>query len=73
MMHFYGPGFGSGSIFGFILEILLILLIVGVAIALLNRSDFMGSGSGERLARMEKDVEEIKKTVEEIKEKLEEI
>jgi hypothetical protein len=71
MMHFYGPG--TSSISGLFLEILLILLIVGLAIALLSRSGFVSSGSDERLARIEKDMEEIKKTVEDIKDKLEEI
>jgi hypothetical protein len=40
---------------------------------LLNRSEFVSSGNNERLARLEKDVDEIKRTVQSIKEKLDEI
>ena len=70
----YGTGYSaSGSVFSFILNILIILLIVGVIVALLNRSDFVGSSSGDRLTRVEKDVDEIKRMVEDIKNKLDEI
>ncbi|MGM0770423.1 MAG: hypothetical protein ACQESU_02295 [Halobacteriota archaeon] len=69
MMHYYNT-FG---IFDFLLEVLLILLIVGIAVFFLNKSGFGGSDNNEKLVRMEKDVAEIKKTVEEIRDKLEEI
>lgn len=61
------------SILSFFLNIIIILIIVGVVIALLNKSDFVGSGSGDRLTRVEKDVDEIKRMVEAIKNKLDEI
>ncbi|WP_406662087.1 hypothetical protein V7O66_05765 [Methanolobus sp. ZRKC3] len=72
MMHYdyYGA---TGSIWGLLLNIILILLVVWVAVTLLNRSNFVGSGNNERLARVEKDVEDIKKMVQDIKEKLDEI
>lgn len=69
MMHYYN----TFSLFDFLLEILLILLVVGIVVFFINRSGFAGSQDNEKLVRMEKDVAEIKKTVEEIKEKLEEI
>ena len=70
MMHYYS----TFNVFGFLLEIILILVIVGTAIVFLNRSGLVGSqNSNERLVSMEKDVADIKKTVEEIKDKLEEI
>jgi uncharacterized membrane protein (DUF106 family) len=62
-----------GGIFGFLVQILIILLIVGVVIMLLNKSNFVSSASNERLVKVEKDVEEIKKAVEEIRNKLNEI
>jgi len=48
-------------------------VIVGVIVTLLNRSDFVGAGSSDRLTRVEKDVDEIKRMVEDIKNKLDEI
>ncbi|WP_370575986.1 hypothetical protein [Methanomethylovorans sp.] len=67
-------GYGMyGDLVGFFVEILIILLIVGVVVMLLNRSNFVGSGNNERLMKVEKDVEEIKKAVEEIRNKLNEI
>ncbi|MCL7475586.1 MAG: hypothetical protein M8352_06040 [ANME-2 cluster archaeon] len=72
MMHdLYGTGIGFG-IGGFLVDILIIIIVVGVVILLLNRTNYMAGGS-ERLARMEKDLEDVKKTVEEIKNKLDEI
>ncbi|MGB9927786.1 MAG: hypothetical protein ACPK85_05210 [Methanosarcina sp.] len=69
-----GMGYGvMGSFWGFILNLLIILLIVGVAVLLLNRSGYSSSRDNERIVKMEKDIEEIKKTVEDIKSKLEEI
>lgn len=62
-----------GGLIGFFVEILIILLIVGVVVMLLNRSNFVASGNNERLVKVEKDVEEIKKAVEEIRNKLNEI
>lgn len=64
--------YGYG-IWGLLLNILVILAIVWVTVTLLNRSDSRSSGDNERLARVEKDVEDIKKMVEDIKEKLDEI
>jgi hypothetical protein len=67
-------GYGMyGSVWGFLLNILIILIIVGAAVVLLNRSGYTASTSNERLVKIEKDIEDIKKTVEEIKSKLEEI
>lgn len=69
-----GMGFGMyGSVWGFLLNILLILFIVGAVVVLLNRSGYTASTGNERLVKIEKDIEDIKKTVEEIKSKLEEI
>lgn len=69
-----GMGYGiTGSFWGFFLNILIILLIVGVAVVLLNRSGYTAPRENERIIKMEKDIEEIKKTVEDIKSKLEEI
>lgn len=69
-----GMGYGMyGSIWGFLLNILIILIIIGAVVVLLNRSGYASAGDNERLVRIEKDVEDIKKTVEEIKNKLEEI
>jgi uncharacterized membrane protein len=69
-----GMGYGVyGSVWGFLLNIIIILVIVGATVVLLNRSGYTGSQSNERLVKMEKDIEDIKKTVEEIKSKLEEI
>jgi hypothetical protein len=55
------------------LNIVFVLVIVWVAVKLFNRSEFVGSGDNEHLARVEKDVEEIRKMVNDIKEKLDEI
>lgn len=69
-----GMGYGMmGSLWGFFLNLLVILLIVGVVVLLLNRSGYTAPRDNERIVKMEKDIEEIKKTVEEIKSKLEEI
>lgn len=69
-----GMGYGMyGSFWGFFLNLLIILLIAGIAVVLLNKSGYMASRDNERLVKIEKDIEEIKKTVEEIKSKLEEI
>jgi uncharacterized membrane protein (DUF106 family) len=69
-----GMGYGMmGSFWGFFLNLLLILLIVGAVVVLLNRSGYAAPRDNERIVKMEKDIEEIKKTVEEIKSKLEEI
>lgn len=67
----YGTGYSS--ILSFILNIVIILVIVGVVVALLNKSNFVGSGSSDRLTRVEKDVDDIKRMVEDIKNKLDEI
>ena len=67
--------YGYG-IWGLLLNILIVLLVVWVTITLLNRSGSEGFGSSannERIARVEKDVEEIKKMVQDIKDKLDEI
>ncbi|MDA0524161.1 hypothetical protein [Methanococcoides alaskense] len=73
MMHYYDT-FNNSYVFGFLLEIILILVVVGAAIVFLSRSGLVGSqNSNERLVSMEKDVADIKKTVEEIRDKLEEI
>ncbi len=69
MMHYYNT-FGF---FDFFLEMLLILLVLGIAMAFLSRSGLLGTGNNEKLLVMEKDIADIKKTVDEIKEKLEEI
>jgi uncharacterized membrane protein (DUF106 family) len=72
----HGTGYGMlDSLWGFFLNLLIILLIVGVVVVLLNRSGYTNTVpmENERIVRMEKDIEEIKKTVEEIKSKLEEI
>jgi uncharacterized membrane protein (DUF106 family) len=67
-------GFSTySSVWGFLLNILIILIIVGAVMMLLNRSGYTAPASNERLVKMEKDIEDIKKTVEEIKSKLEEI
>lgn len=65
--------YGAYSLWGILLNIFIILLIVGIVVLLLNRSDFVSFGNNERLARLEKDVDEIKRTVQAIKEKLDEI
>lgn len=62
-----------GSVGGFLLNLLIILLIVGVVVVMVNRSGYAAPRDNERLVKMEKDIEEIKKTVEGIKSKLEEI
>jgi len=69
-----GMGFGMyGSVWGFLLNILIVLIIVGAVVVLLNRSGYQAPASNEKLVKIEKDIEDIKKTVEEIKSKLEEI
>jgi len=69
-----GMGYGMyGSFWGFFLNILIILLIVGAVMIMLNKSGYMASRDNERLVKIEKDIEDIKKTVEDIKSKLEEI
>lgn len=69
-----GMGYGiTGSFWGFLLNLLIILFIVGAAVVLLNRSGFTAPRDNERIIKIEKDIEEIKKTVEDIKSKLEEI
>jgi large-conductance mechanosensitive channel len=65
--------YGYGSIWGTLLNIILIVAIVWIAVTYLGRSNLSGSGDNERLARVEKDVEDIKKMVETIKDKLDEI
>ncbi|MDK2834685.1 MAG: hypothetical protein PWR29_1619 [Methanolobus sp.] len=65
--------YGAYSLWGVLFNIFVILLIVGIVVLLLNRSEFVSSGNNERLARLEKDVDEIKRTVQAIKEKLDEI
>jgi hypothetical protein len=62
-----------GLIWGLLLNIVFVLVIVWVAVKLFNRSEFVGSRDNEHLARVEKDVEEIRKMVNDIKEKLDEI
>ncbi|TGC09485.1 hypothetical protein [Methanolobus halotolerans] len=68
-----GSGMYGFSIWGLLLNIVVIIVIIWLAFSLLNRSDYVSSGNNERLARLEKDVEDIKKMVEDIKEKLDEI
>lgn len=69
-----GMGYGMyGSFWGFFLNLLIILLIVGAVMIMLNKSGYMASRDNERLVKIEKDIEDIKKTVEDIKSKLEEI
>lgn len=69
-----GMGYGMyGSFWGFFLNLLIILLIVGAVMVMLNKSGYMASRDNERLVKIEKDIEDIKKTVEDIKSKLEEI
>lgn len=70
----YGTGYSPySSVLSFILNIVIILVIVGVVVALLNKSNFVGSDSSDRLTRVEKDVDDIKRMVEDIKNKLDEI
>lgn len=64
--------YGLG-IWGLLLNILIIFLVVWVTVTLLNKNSSGGSEGNERLARVEKDVEDIKKMVHDIKEKLDEI
>lgn len=71
----YGTGF---SVWGVILNLLLILLVVGAVVVLLTRSGAINSDSQkaadlERLNRLENEVRDTKKMVEEIKDKLDEI
>ncbi|MBP1908645.1 hypothetical protein [Methanolobus bombayensis] len=63
-------GFG---IWGLLLNILIVFLVVWVTVTLLNKSGTGSSENNERLARVEKDVEDIKKMVQDIKDKLDEI
>lgn len=63
----------GGSVWGFLLNLLIILFVVGLTVLLLNRSGYGTQRENERIVKMEKDIEEIKKTVEDIKSKLEEI
>lgn len=63
----------GGSVWGFLLNLLIILLIAGAVTVLLNRSGYMATRDNERIVKIEKDIEEIKKMVEDIKSKLEEI
>ena len=65
--------YGYGSIWGTLLNVILILVVVWIAVTFLGKSNVSGSGDNERLARVEKDVEDIKKMVEDIKDKLDEI
>ncbi len=74
MNNLNGMGYGMyGSFWGFFLNLLIILLIVGAVMVMLNKSGYMASRDNERLVKIEKDIEDIKKTVEDIKSKLEEI
>jgi uncharacterized membrane protein len=71
----YGTGF---SVWGVILNLLLILLVVGAVVVLLTRSGAINCESQktadiERLNRLESEVKDTKKMVEEIKDKLDEI
>lgn len=69
-----GMGYGMyGSFWGFFLNLIIILLIAGIAVVILNKSGYTASRDNERLIKIEKDIEDIKKTVEDIKSKLEEI
>jgi uncharacterized membrane protein len=53
-------GYGMmGSLWGFFLNLLVILLIVGVVVLLLNRSGYTAPRDNERIVKMEKDIEEI--------------
>ncbi|MEZ5333835.1 MAG: hypothetical protein R2741_00610 [Methanolobus sp.] len=64
--------YGIG-IWGLFLNILIVLLVVWVTVTLLNKSGSGSSENNERLARVEKDVEDVKRMVQDIKEKLDEI
>ncbi|WP_407356061.1 hypothetical protein [Methanolobus sp. WCC5] len=67
-------GYNTGSmLLGLLLNIILILVVVWVAVTLLNRAGSGSSVNNERLARLEKDVEDIKQMVRDIKEKLDDI
>ncbi|MGA9187486.1 MAG: hypothetical protein WB014_02715 [Methanosarcina sp.] len=67
-------GYGIiGSIGGFVITLLIILLIAGVVVIFMNKYGYVAPRDNERIVKMEKDIEEIKKTVEDIKSKLEEI
>ena len=66
-----GTGYGS-MILGSILNIIIIVVIIGVALMWLNKTGTLGMDK-ERIAIIEKDVHEIKRMVEEINSKLEEI
>jgi len=58
MMDTYMHGTYS-SVWGLLLNILLILLVVWIAVTFMNRSGNVSSENGQRLARVEKDVEDI--------------
>ncbi len=62
-----------GSMEGFVITLLIILLIVGIVVLILSKAGYAVPRDNERIVKMEKDIEDIKKTVEEIKSKLEEI
>ena len=66
-----GTGYGS-MILGSILNIVIIVVIIGVALMWLNKTGTLGADK-ERIAIIEKDVHDIKRMVEEINSKLEEI
>lgn len=70
-------GMGYASLWGFFINIILILFVVAVAVALLNkswvRSSENASFNNERLAKIESEIRETRKMVEEIKDKLDEI
>jgi len=68
-----GIGYGMlNSVWGFLLNLLIILLVVGVVVVLMNRSGYVARDN-ERIVKMEKNIEDIKKTVEYIKSKLDDI
>lgn len=71
MYELYGTGTGFGITWVF-LNIVIILIVVVAVVTLLNRSNYVAVGS-EQLARMEKDLEDVKRTAEEIKNKPDEI
>ncbi len=63
----------AGSIWGILLNIIVVLVVVWLAVTLMNRSGYAGSADNERLTRVEKDVEDIKRMVQDIKDKLDDI
>lgn len=62
-----------GGMGNLIIVMIMIILIVILIVFLLSKTNFIGMNSGERLVKIEKDLEETKKAVEEIKNKLNEI